>query len=174
MAKPKKYQYPDDPTRAVYHRWASINRRCSDPRCHDYPLYGALGLSVEWVWHRDNPDGYPNFANWLGEQLKIQTDPLRRNVTLLPGKITYSPEHCTLATRQELVQGGAQARLTTDTVLALRALKRAQPHLRLIDLIEQLGLNISLPVASNALRGITFKNLDELEAPYTQQAEEVS
>jgi hypothetical protein len=166
MIAPKRYQYPKDRKRAVYSRWMTINRRCEDPRSYDYPYYGAQGYSVAWEWSRQNPDGYTNFATWLEAQLKLQTNPQCRNVTLKPGEKVYSANNCTLATRQELVQDGGRTTLTQANVIALRALKKQEPKIRLTDIIERLGLDVSVPVVSNALRGITFQNLDHLEAPY--------
>jgi hypothetical protein len=64
--------------------------------------------------------------------------------------------------------------LIEEEVIALRALKRKQPELTLPALIQTLGLGASIVTVSKALRGLTFANLDQREAPYTQQVEEVS
>jgi len=50
----------------LYRIWKAIHHRCYSPIDPAYVNYGGRGIYVEWVWHRDNPDGLSNFLNDVG------------------------------------------------------------------------------------------------------------
>lgn len=174
MTDVKKHVYPQDRKRAIYHRWNSMHARCYNPKNAEYDRNGALGITVSQHWHRSNPDGYENFASWFASELAKHQDPQKRCLILLNGETQYGPKACMLVKRVELAQSNCKVTLIEEEVIALRALKRKQPELTLPALIETLGLGASIVTVSKALRGLTFANLDQREAPYKQQVEEVS
>lgn len=174
MTDIKKHVYPQDRKRQIYHRWSSMLARCYNPKNAEYDRNGALGITVCAHWHRNNPDGYENFATWFASELARIGDPQKRCLVLLPEKKEYGPQTCVLVKRIELTQTNCKVTLNEEEVIALRALKREQPELTLNDLIDMLGLQASVVSVSKALRGLTFANLDRREAPYKQQVEAVS
>jgi hypothetical protein len=173
MTDVKKYVYPQDRKRAIYHRWSSMLARCYNPNNAEYDRNGALGMTVCTQWHRNNPDGYDNFAAWFVSEMEKLKDPQKRCIVLKAGETVYGPTTCMLLRRVELAQSNSLVTLIEEEVIALRALKRRQPELKLTELIQKLSLRASVPTVSKALRGLTFANLDQREAPYTQELEEV-
>lgn len=143
-----------------------MHARCYNPNNADYDRNGALGFTVCKQWHRSNPDGYDNFSMWFTSELAKHQDPQKRCIILLSGRDVYSPDTCTLVKRVELAQSNCKVTLIEEEVIALRRLKRNQPDLTLNALIETLGLGASMVTVSKALRGVTFANLDQREAPF--------
>jgi hypothetical protein len=43
-----------------------MHRRCYHPDHVGYPYYGAKGVTVCPEWHRDNPQGWQNFIDFMG------------------------------------------------------------------------------------------------------------
>jgi len=151
-----------------------MHARCYNPKNAEYDRNGALGITVGRHWHRSNPDGYDNFAMWFANELAKHQDPQKRCLILFAGETEYGPKSCALVKRVELTQSNCKVTLIEEEVIALRKLKREKPELTLNALIDTLGLQASMVSVSKALRGLTFANLDQREAPYTQQVEEVS
>lgn len=160
--------------RAIYHRWSQIHGRCYNDKQRDFRYYGAKGMTVARIWHRTNPDGFDNFMDWYMAALKEQTDPQVRNICLREGKKEYSPENCILKSQLQVVQDNPAAILTAELVLALRRLKREQPHLTARQLRATVKLNISEMAIRNAVCGDSFSNLNHIEAPIPRRVKEAA
>lgn len=85
----------------TYRSWATMKRRCLDPKFKDYPLYGGKGITVCERWLQS----FANFFEDMGERPEGMTLDRRRNT------LGYSKRNCRWATR--LTQGGNTSRIHT-------------------------------------------------------------
>jgi hypothetical protein len=77
----------------LYRIWVGMRRRCEDPKCHKFPVYGARGISVCTSWSKD----FPRFRAW---SLKHG---YRDNLTIdrIDNDQGYRPGNCRWVTRTE-------------------------------------------------------------------------
>lgn len=166
MLMPKKRRTRRKVDRTAYFRWISIWRRCYSESCDDYIYYGAQGFTMCSDWLRGNPDAFKKFEQWYYAQLALQDDKTRTNVSLLPGQKEYGPDTCQLMTWNEVIQKSSNTVLSNEQVIALRQAKKADPALSWRALKEKFGLPVTIVAIAAAVRGKSFKNLNEKEAPY--------
>jgi hypothetical protein len=50
--------------RGLYDIWASIVKRCTNPRCAAWPNYGGRGITLTDQWRRS----YAAFRFWMGDR----------------------------------------------------------------------------------------------------------
>lgn len=146
-----------------YWRWMTIHQRCYREKNVSYPSYGAKGIKVDWVWHRDNPDGLYNFLEWIETKLKEADNPQKYIVTLNDMTKNYGPNNCSITTQQFAIQRRDMNSHSVDDVVAMRRLKRSNPEATLEDLVSLFGGKIW--TISRALRGLSFSNADAIEPP---------
>lgn len=60
----RKTIYTENPEH--YSIWYMMHVRCYDPRHTAYKHYGGRGIHVCPEWHKDNPDGFKNFLEYMG------------------------------------------------------------------------------------------------------------
>ncbi len=52
----------------IYVAWHHMNDRCYDPENLNFKWYGGRGIGVCARWRKENPNGFENFANDMGER----------------------------------------------------------------------------------------------------------
>lgn len=75
----------------AYEVWLGIIKRCYNPKCVAYNLYGGRGISVASVWHN-----YQNFALWYYQKGSCKAKLAVDKDLLFHGNKVYSPDTCTL------------------------------------------------------------------------------
>lgn len=76
----------------LYMVWVGMRQRCNNPKCSDYPHYGARGISVAREW-----DSYAVFEKWAREHGYKESLTIERiNVNG-----NYCPENCTWIPRAD-------------------------------------------------------------------------
>lgn len=146
-----------------YWRWITIHNRCYNKQNVAYSSYGAKGVGVDQVWHKDNPEGMYNFLEWLDNKLKEQNNPQKYTVTLDDRTKNYGPTNCSVSTQQAAVQRRAMNCYYAEQVVAMRRYKRADPDATLEDMVAVFGGTVSS--LSRALMGVTYSNVDAIEPP---------
>lgn len=118
-ARPKQHGMTNSPT---YFSWAAMLQRCKNPRCHKFPTYGAVGITVCEEWLK-----FDNFIADMGEKPKGYT------IDRIDGTRGYSPDNCRWATPSQQQRNLRKNRLVTFQGKVML----------LIDLAEQLGVKVA-------------------------------
>lgn len=140
-----------------------MHNRCYNKKNQAYSSYGAKGIAVDWVWHRDNPDGMVNFLEWLDISLKEAEHPAKWIVMLRDQTKNYGPTNCAISTQQTAVQRRKINSYSVEQVIAMRRYKKAHPETKQKQLAEMFGGTESS--ISQALTGVTYSNVDLVEPP---------
>lgn len=116
-------------------------------------------------WYPDNPEGLKNFSIWAETELKKLPKQARRlaRVTRKNKEKDFSPENCELVAAVKVCQKRATSVLDADTVIAMRRYRKEFPNSTLEEM--EAKFNHSQVNISRAIRGITWSNVNELEAP---------
>lgn len=160
MTKTAKTKHPD------YHRYLSMVQRCYDSKHGTYVAYGKLGILVCEEWHPDNKEGFNNFANWFSTQLinLSISDKSKIRVSRKDKKSNYGPLNCILITCCEAVQNKTNVTFTFDLVKNMRDYARLHPTAPLACIAAEFDQTCVINV-SRALRGVTWKNVNESSPP---------
>jgi hypothetical protein len=75
--------------------WRMMSIRCYDTRHKAYQRYGGRGILVCDSWRFDNPFGFSNFLNDMGER------PVGHTLDRINNDLNYCPENCKWSTRKE-------------------------------------------------------------------------
>lgn len=108
--------------RDEYTIWIELRRRCIDPNRHEYPMYGARGITVCDAWL----NSFDAFYNDMGPRPSKKHSIDRIDISL-----GYSPDNCRWATPKE------QARNRRNTV---RVTYRSWKDIPLVELAEKLSI----------------------------------
>jgi hypothetical protein len=81
-------------------------RRCTDPKCRDYPSYGGRGVRVPESWI--GPKGYEAFIRDVGYSPTPQHELHRRDRSL-----PYSAENCVWGTARDRILRWRKPRMVT-------------------------------------------------------------
>lgn len=161
-AKKKETRKHDQPQ---YKRWMNMNQRCYNPNIRGCNERRALGVKVDPLWSKENPEGLNNFTMWVEEQLKEIPELRDVEYRVIRSDLTkdYGPHNCFLGTVQAATQKRMTSVLNEQLVVDMRKYKRANPDASLAmmeKLFNQHYVNIS-----RCLRGITWNSVDHIEAP---------
>jgi hypothetical protein len=80
-------------TKKLYTVWNDMHRRCYSPRAQRFEHYGGRGIHVCKRWNKENPKGYENFFDDMGnpeEGMSIDRINVNGN---------YEPKNCRWSTR---------------------------------------------------------------------------
>lgn len=91
-----KYQITENGnTTIAYEKWSAMLQRCYNENSTGYKRYGAVGVSVDPVWHN-----FQNFAEWF-DKYKFKEDGWHLDKDILvKGNVVYGPEYCCIVPRQ--------------------------------------------------------------------------
>ena len=92
-------------TPAEYNVWASMNKRCSNPKTKEYKYYGGKGVSVCSRWNPQLGGSFDNFLADVGPRPSPKHTIDREN-----NAGNYEPSNCRWATKLQ------QARNTSKNV----------------------------------------------------------
>lgn len=121
----RKTIFTDNP---LYATWMMMHVRCEDPTHNAYKHYGGRGISVCQEWHRDNPDGFKNWLEYMGPKPSK-----KHTMDRIDNDGNYTPFQADGVTRQVRWATPTEQRLnqrSTDRVQADLAKARAAAHER--------------------------------------------
>lgn len=103
----------------LYTTWKGIRERCNYKKAPMYPHYGGKGVRVCSEWQKS----FTSFRDWAllkgwKEGLQIDKDIIPKNLGI--PALLYSPEFCSIVSRQENVYNSSVAKLTKEQVLEIR------------------------------------------------------
>lgn len=155
-----KSKHPD------YHRYLSMVQRCNKKKSAHYKTYGKNGIDICKSWHPDNSEGFNNFAKWFSNQLLKSTvkDKTKVRVTRKNKLGNYSPVNCIIVSCCVPVQNKSNVKLSFKLVKDMRDYARKNPTLPLRKIAEEFKQDCEINL-SRALRGITWKNVNEVSPP---------
>lgn len=82
--------------------WYMMHTRCYDKKHVAWEHYGGRGIHVCWRWHRDNPDGWKNFVEDMGERPPPEKDGTTWTLDRFPDNDgIYEPGNCRWATMKQ-------------------------------------------------------------------------
>jgi hypothetical protein len=148
-----------------YLRWYAMCRRCLNPNDRVFMYYGGEGITIDWEWHPDNPQGLANFNTWFEEQLeKPEVKVLARpQVTRIGHSSIYSPTTCSLVPPHKCIQSRRDVKLSEETVVLLRQFKKENLDMPLSDMATKFDLDVG--TLYKALTGRNWASVDKIEAP---------
>lgn len=79
----------------LYSTWRSMNIRCYDDRHKSFHRYGGRGIEVCLEWRWDNPYGFVNFLNDMGDRPKGHT------LDRMENDSSYAKDNCKWSTKKE-------------------------------------------------------------------------
>lgn len=147
----------------LYWRWMGIHAKCYREENPSYQRYGARGINVEWLWHRDNNLGLQNFLIWLTEKLQEQGNPEKYAVVLDDQTKNFGPGNCLVRSHQFAIQRREHNAFSPAKVIEMRQYKRAHPEATLMQMAELFGGSAS--GVSRVLSGVDYANLNEIAPP---------
>lgn len=160
--------------RKHYRRWSGIIQRCYNPKNRGFEQHGGVGIAIEHVWSHLNEKGLVNFSKWVEKELAKQPAMVKVcfQVTRKDLKKNYGPNNCKLVIPAVVSQSRFNNVLTFEIVVAMRQYKKKNPSATLATMelaFDQHQVNIS-----RALRGVTWSNVNETEAPIKKRGEEAT
>jgi hypothetical protein len=77
-----------------YRTWGQINQRCKNPDNKAYPKYGGRGITICWRCDNENPDGFMNFIEDVGESPRSDwsLDRIEPSGIYEPGNVRWAPD----------------------------------------------------------------------------------
>ena len=152
-----------------YKRWNDMVQRCYNVKDKQYKQYGARGISIDPVWDRRNPKGALNFVIWVEEQLaKLPEEDRPETFLVVRQKNTdnYSPDNCYITNNIDASQKRDFCVLDFEKVVKIRQHKKTNPTASLEDMCKLFGI-LHRYTLSKCLKGISWSNVDSVEAPVT-------
>ncbi len=152
-----------------YKRWSGMIQRCDNPNNRSFIERRSKGVCVDAVWCANNPEGLANYCKWVNEQL--EKHPEFKNsefrVARIQSELNYGPGNCVLMSHVDITRHRISSVLNVSVVVEMRRYKKANPHASLAEM--EIKFKFSQANISRALRGISWSNADELEAPLPKQ-----
>jgi hypothetical protein len=98
----------------LYNVWSGMNQRCNRPDATGWKHYGGRGIKVCDQWHRDHPNGFDNFCEYMGERPEDHSiDRINNDGNYEPGNVRWVTMKDNLLNRRE-VSKYRQTALTED------------------------------------------------------------
>jgi hypothetical protein len=144
-----------------YHRWSRMHASCYNQGSEMYHAVGAHGIEVEWEWHKDNPEGFANFARWITEAVDEwekatfgKVFSLRRRNT----DLDFGPENCFVGDLHDASTYTVRKKLDGKKVLEFRQYAMNHTRAELVQKAKDEGYSAATVVV--AVKGRTWKHLN--------------
>lgn len=159
-----------------YPRWSGMIQRCYNSNDPDFAEHGGKSIGVAKQWDRRNKDGVTNFIRWAERQAKKLpkgTDLGLYKILRKDKEKNFSPRNCYLGTSCEFAQKRPATILTVELVVQIRQYMRANPYRTFVEVACEFDIKSAM-VIYRCVTGLTWKNVDSIEAPFniTQLREE--
>ncbi len=144
----------------VYIAWHHMNDRCYDPTHSGFKWYGGRGIGVCARWRKENPNGFDNFAQDMGDRPSTG-----HSLDRINNNGHYTRSNCRWATNleqrrnQRRYRGEDHASSVLTEIQVLKIKNLVQQGLTTKQILQQEGYKVSISTIDHIRRGDTWAHV---------------